>query len=265
MNNNYSSEKEKKRPLVSIVTSTFNSEKTIRKTMESVLNQTYPRIEYIIADGDSHDNTLNIVGEYTELFREKGYTLQIITGKDTGIYAGMNKGIKQASGEIIGIVNSDDFYEKSIVSSAVNAYLKTNFDLLYSYLNIVDKNEKVLRVKKARRMQHFYTTRNWNHPTMFVPKRIYDVRMYDEQFQYYGDWEFVLWVFKHYSNIVVLKKPLSNFRLGGITTHQNLKILNKKFIERFRGYRGNGYSPLYVFECVFMDYGKETVMRILGK
>ena len=76
MNNNYSSEKEKKRPLVSIVTSTFNSEKTIRKTMESVLNQTYPRIEYIIADGDSHDNTLNIVGEYTELFREKGYTLQ---------------------------------------------------------------------------------------------------------------------------------------------------------------------------------------------
>jgi len=256
---------ETSRPLVSIVTPTFNSEGTVQRTMESVLNQTYPRIEYIIADGDSHDNTMEIVNGYKDKFLAKGYSFKIVMGKDNGMYSGMNKGIKQATGEIIGIVNSDDFYEPSMVSAAVKAYIKRNFDLLYSHLNIVDENDKVLRVKRAKEMHRFFTTRNWNHPTTFVPKRIYDVRMYDESFQYYGDWDFVLWIFKHYRNIVVLPKPLSNFRLGGKTTHQNMKILNKKFAERFRGYKRNGYSRIYVFECLFMDYGKEIIMRILGK
>lgn len=256
---------DKKMPLVSIVTSTYNSEKTVRKTIESVLNQTYPRIEYIIADGDSQDNTMRIVEEYRCKFTEKGYLFKVVAGKDSGMYAGMNKGIRQATGQLVGIVNSDDFYELSAVAGVVKIYKKTGFHMLYSYLNIVDENDKVLWVKKAKKMSRYFTTRNWNHPTMFIPKRIYDERMYDETFQYYGDWDFVLWMLKHYDNIVIVGKPLSNYRLGGKTNHQNLKILNKKFLERLRAYRNNRYSRFYIFECLFMDYGKEIVMRVLGK
>ncbi len=255
----------KNAPLVSIVTPTFNSEKTIRKTMDSVLVQSYRKIEYIIADGDSKDSTMDIVNEYRVRFEKKGYSIKIIRGRDGGMYSGMNKGIRLAAGEIIGIVNSDDFYEPDTVSTVVRVYNKTNFDLFYADLNIVDKHGNVMHTKKAEKMRKFCTTRYWNHPTTFVPKRLYDIRMYDESFQYYGDWDFVLWVFKNFKHIMVLHKPLSNFRLGGKTTHRNIKILHKKFIERYRGYRNNGYSRLYFFECVMMDYGKEIVMRILGK
>ncbi len=252
-------------PLVSIVTPTFNSAETIQRTMESVLAQSYKRIEYIVADGDSTDCTMDIVSRYKNRFEKKGYAVKIIRGKDGGMYSGMNKGICQAEGEIIGIVNSDDFYEPDMVAAAVKVYKKYNFDLFYSDLNVVDENGRRIRIKKAGKMRNFYTTRHWNHPTAFIPKRVYDIRMYDESFQYYGDWDFMLWVFKNFDRIAVVHKPLSNFRLGGRTTHQNLKILNKKFAERYRAYRNNGYSRLYLFECAMMDYGKEAVMRMLGK
>ena len=88
--------------LVSLITVCFNSEKTIRNTIESVLNQTYSEIEYIIVDGLSKDNTLGIVHEYDEKFKEKGVIYRVISEKDNGIYDAMNKGIGMAQGEIVG-------------------------------------------------------------------------------------------------------------------------------------------------------------------
>ena len=104
--------------LVSIVTVCYNSEKTIRKTIESVLAQTYGQVEYIIVDGASTDNTVAVAREYEEQFRQKGYTYRIVSEKDRGIYDAMNKGLALASGELIGIINSDDWYEPDAVKTA---------------------------------------------------------------------------------------------------------------------------------------------------
>lgn len=254
----------KEKPLVSIVTATFNSEKTVRQTIESVLNQNYDRIEYIIADGESEDGTLAVAESYREKFERRGFGFQILSSRDTGIYAGMNKGIAAAAGELVGIVNSDDYYSPAIVRTAAKEFMKTDFDLFYAGLNIVDSGNKTVRRKASRRMKHYYTTRHWNHPTTFVPKRIYDIRKYDESFQYYGDWDFVLWVFHNFDNISVCSRALSNYRLGGRSTCHGYSMLGKRCRERYRGYRNNGCSRLYMMECIVMDYGKEIVMRMLG-
>ncbi len=254
-----------KKPLVSIITSTFNSSRTVGKAIESVLGQTYDNIEYIIADGESSDDTVAVAQSYRRQFEKRGFHYSILCSRDTGIYAGMNKGISAANGELVGIVNSDDYYEPDIVKTVVRRYLKTDFDLFYADINIVSENGGSVRVKRSKLMKHYFTTRHWNHPTTFVPKRIYDIRKYDESFQYYGDWELMLWIFKNYQNVVVVNKVLSNYRLGGKTTHQGLDTMLKKFGERRRGYRTNGYSPFYDIECFCIDLGKEAFLRILKR
>ena len=206
--------KSAEKPLVSIVTGTYNSSGTVSKAIESVLNQTYDRIEYIIADGQSSDDTLAVAESYRERFSERGFEYIILSSRDTGIYAGMNKGIAAAHGELVGIVNSDDYYEPDTVQTAAREYEKTGYDLFYADINIVDGKGRRVRGKKSRRMKYYFTTRFWNHPATFIPKRIYDIRRYDESFQYYGDWELMLWIFRNFDNIDVVNKPLSNYRLG---------------------------------------------------
>ncbi len=102
--------------LVSIITVSYNSEKSIRRTIESVLNQTYSKIEYHIVDGLSTDNTIEIAREYDEKFAEKGIKYIISSERDNGIYDAMNKGILRSAGKIVGIINSDDWYEKMLWS-----------------------------------------------------------------------------------------------------------------------------------------------------
>lgn len=251
-----------KTPLASIITATFNSEKTLSKTIESVLNQTYGNIEYIIADGASTDGTLKIAESYEALFKKKGYTYKIISGKDEGIYSGINKGIAQAHGIIVGNVNSDDYYEPEIVQTAMNCYRKQKYDLFYADVNIVDSNGALVKIKQARRMKGVITTRHWNHPTMFVPNRIYRKRKYDSSYKYYADCDYMLWLYRKSRRITVVNKPLSNFRLGGRSTRSDVKESLRRVNERYRCYRRNGYSPCYIMECLFMDMGKDVAMRV---
>lgn len=249
--------------LVSVITATYNSEATIKQAIESVLNQSYGNIEYIIADGKSTDRTIEIAESYRQQFSEKGYMYKIISEKDSGIYSGINKGISASNGVIVGNVNSDDYYNEKIVENAVMRYKEEKFDLFYADLNIVDKKGKVIRIKKVRKMNNLVTTRYWNHPTMFVSRRIYQKRLYDESFKYYADFDLTLWLYRHSKRITVINQTLSNFRLGGMSTQRNLKKSIEKAKERYRAYRNNGYSRIYLFECLFMDVGKDIVMRIL--
>jgi len=116
-----------KKPLVSIVTVCYNSEKTIRDTIESVLNQTYRNIEYILVDGASKDSTVDIIKSYEEKFREKGISYKWISEPDTGIYNAMNKGIDMASGEWCYFLGSDDIlFDKNVILSITNELLDVN-------------------------------------------------------------------------------------------------------------------------------------------
>ena len=129
--------------LVSVITVCYNSEKTVRKAIESVLNQTYPEIEYILVDGASKDNTVSVAKEYEARFSEKGYTYRIISEKDNGIYDAMNKGIRAASGVLVGMVNSDDWYEPIAVETAVKAYEETGFEMFYADVNVIKEDGSI--------------------------------------------------------------------------------------------------------------------------
>lgn len=241
--------------LVSIVTVCYNSEATIRDTLESVLRQTYGNIEYIIVDGQSKDHTLDIVEEYRPKFEQRGIPVQVSSEKDNGVYDAMNKGIAKAKGTLVGMINSDDWYEENAVERVVDTFHKENFDMFYADIRLY-KGESYI-VKKAR-YRKYATSRDWNHPTTFMRRSVYD------KFQYatdcvYDDWDLMLKVFKGDYKVVVLNEVLANFRMGGLSNEGGVGTAFRKCRERYRIYRRNGYSRIYLLECVLTELAKLIV------
>lgn len=119
-------------PKFSIITVCFNSEETIERTIISVLSQSYQNFEYIIVDGASTDGTLGIVEKYVEKYPDK---IKLISEKDDGIYDAMNKGIRVASGDLIGIVNSDDYYETDALENISETYDGEKYEIVYGIIH----------------------------------------------------------------------------------------------------------------------------------
>lgn len=239
--------------LVSIITVSYNSEKTIRDTIESVLNQTYGNIEYIIVDGLSKDQTVEIAKSYEDKFLKKGYSYRIVSEKDQGIYDAMNKGIRASKGELIGIINSDDWYEKDAVETVIQQYKNKRFDMFYADLRIV-KTDGSCFVKHSQ-FRRFVTTRDWNHPTTFMNRRVYNRYLYKCE-SIYDDMDMLLKVRENKGRIVVLNKVLANFRMGGVSNQKNLRKAWERCKVRYRIYRNHGFSKLYWLECMVMEVGK---------
>ncbi len=241
--------------LVSIITVSRNSEATIRRTIESVYAQSYQQIEYIIVDGASTDHTMQIVEEYSEKFDEKGIIYHYISEPDSGIYDAMNKGIKMASGELIGIINSDDWYEPCAVDCAVSNYEKQEYDLFYGDLRIVGGNGSF--IKKAYN-RNWITSRYWNHPTTFIPKRIYQKYQYKME-NIHDDWDLILRIRKDGAKVCVENKVLANFTREGVSHERTLKKALERAKIKYQIYRDNGYSRLYAVECYGMEVAKLVV------
>ncbi|WP_349666702.1 glycosyltransferase family 2 protein [Lacrimispora sp.] len=234
---------------VSIITVCYNSEAVISDTMKSVLNQDYSNIEYIIIDGKSTDSTMQIITEYKTYFDKKGIDFRVISEPDRGIYDAMNKGISIATGELIGLINSGDWYESCAISTMTDYYRKYGFDMFYADLRILRKGKSM--IKKAK-LQNYITTRDWNHPTTFITKLTY------ETFKYachgiYDDWDLILRIRRSGRKIVVCNKVLANFTFGGISNRKNVKDAWSRFKERYKIYLDNGYSKWYIFECLLME------------
>lgn len=251
-------EKEQNNLLVSIVTVSYNSARTIRDTIESVLHQTYTKIEYLIIDGASTDDTVQIAKEYQSAFEDKGYTYTIISEPDQGIYDAMNKGIKMAHGDLIGIINSDDWYENNAIKRVVDTYEKTRFDMFYADLRIVteqpDGSCKEYMIKRSK-VRNYMVSRDWNHPTTFLTKEMYGKYQYKLE-SLHDDWDLVLRVKKSGAKIVVLNEVLANFRMGGASNDKSLKKCISRGKARYRIYRNNGYSRWYWVECVAIEVVK---------
>ena len=124
---------------VSIITVCYNSAATIRRTIESVLHQTYTDIEYIIVDGMSNDGTLEIINEFQDIFENR---IKLISEPDRGIYDAMNKGIRIATGALIGILNSDDFYESAAVEHMVYSMTEEKYQILYGFMRTVKNGDE---------------------------------------------------------------------------------------------------------------------------
>lgn len=240
--------------LVSLVTVSYNSERTIRETIESVLRQTYNNIEYLIIDGKSKDKTIEIAKEYESSFDEKGITYRIISEKDNGIYDAMNKGIRMSNGEVIGIINSDDWLEPHAIETVVKTYKEEPFDYFYADIRLIKKNG--VEIIKRSKMDKMITSRHWNHPTSFVTKKTYEELGVFQCKEIYDDFEFYLRVRKSGRKIVIRNEVLANFRVGGVSNEKSLKKCIKRCGIRYRCYRSNGYSPLYIIECVAMEFAK---------
>lgn len=199
------------KPLVTVITVCFNSEKTIERTIRSVLHQTYDNLEYIIIDGLSVDNTMNIIQKYADEF---GNRLKVISEKDQGIYDAMNKGIKMASGELIGILNSDDYYEFDAVEKIVSHYNGYKYSVLYGLMRKVKDGKE-----DSIGLNHFgeLSKKMIPHPTCFVSKTIYDeFGCFDLKYKVCADYEFMLRL-KEKEQVVFneIVEVITNFSIGG--------------------------------------------------
>ncbi len=240
--------------LVSIITICFNNELVIRKTIESVLSQTYDNIEYLIVDGASKDQTVEIAESYSDAFAKNGYSYRIFSEPDRGIYDAMNKGIRNSSGELIGMINSGDWYEPDAVQTAVDAFYKNRYDLFYADINLIKENGSVM--VKHSRMDRFPTSRHWNHPTMFVPRSTYeDLGLYRAE-GIHDDFEFFLRARRANKKITIVNKTIANFVTGGASNDKSFAKCKKRCLDRYHDYRLNGYSRFAMLECVGIEAAK---------
>lgn len=236
---------------ISIITTTYNSGKTFRDTIESVLAQDYKEIEYIVVDGNSQDNTLQIVEEYAPRFHG---ALKCISEPDNGLYDAMNKGILMATGDVIGILNSDDFYTSPNILSTVAKEIK-NVDAIYGDIFYVDPEN--IRVPVRRYSSKSF--RRWMmklgfmpaHPSFYCRTQIY--RMYglfDTSFKVAADFEQLLRLI--YVNRIKTKYVPGNFvtmRTGGLSSSgfsSHKKILK----DHLKAYRKNNVASNILLESL---------------
>jgi len=242
---------------ISIITPAYNSEATITDTVKSVLSQTIAPYEYIVIDGKSSDNTVELVKSFRAEFEEKGIILKIISEKDNGIYDAMNKGIDNACGDIVGIINSDDWYEPIAVETVTRIYKEKGFDMFFADLRL-HKNNGMTIVKRARNRK-YATSRDWNHPTTFITARMYEKYRYNTK-HLHDDYDLILRMKKDDVHIEIANKVLANFRMNGVSHERSLKKSIGRFKEKYEIYRINGYPFYYGIEC-FLE---ELIKLIIG-
>lgn len=202
-------------PKISIITPVYNSVSTIERTILSVVNQNENNIEYIIVDGLSSDGTDAIVNKYSS------YIAKYIRENDTGVYDAINKGIEFASGDIIGIINGDDWYETGCVKSVIEAFQKSDCDIIYGDFNIFDGTKII--TNKAGDLKRICIEMVIPHPTVFVKKCVYDrIGKFDTKYRIAADYELMLRGYMSKIQFGYISKTQANFSLGGLSTTNDL-------------------------------------------
>lgn len=235
---------------ISLITVTYNSENTLADTLQSILAQSYSNIESIIVDGASKDNTLSIIKKYEPMFNGK---MKWISESDKGLYDAMNKGIKMATGDIIGILNSDDlFMDNKVLEDISIAFNENNIDCLYGNLRFVDaiNTNKVIRTWKGTQYISGGFLKGWHpaHPTFYVKRNVYEkYGAFDTSFDVSADFELMLrFIEKHKITNLYLDRYFVKMRMGGESTGSIKKIIqgNKNVL---RAFKKNGFrvSPFY--------------------
>ncbi|MBI3518179.1 MAG: glycosyltransferase [Bacteroidetes bacterium] len=207
--NGYEKKSEQNLPLVSIITVVLNGEKHLEQTFNSVFHQNYPNIEYIVIDGGSKDKTIEIIKQYEsniDYWQSE---------KDNGIYYAMNKGIELAKGDLIGILNADDYYSENTVRYVVDTYLKTNADIIHGDILFITEST-------ASRMKPDFKQMNVQpsifHPTCFVKKAVYQIAgSFDTTYKISADYDFLLRCIRKNFVFEYIPEVLSHFRPGGMS------------------------------------------------
>lgn len=230
--------------LVTILTVAFNAEATIAKTIESVLNQTYDDIEYIVIDGASKDKTVEVARKYQKAFDiTPGRKLIIVSEPDKGMYDGLNKGARMAHGELVGQINADDWYELYAVETMVDFYKKEKYDAAWGSIRIKKKTGDMI---KHAHIGKLWTTSGWCHPGMFSRREIL------LQFPYamesmYDDFDYITAVRQAGKKIITIDKIVSNFAFGdgGQSTKKSLSEVKRRVGITYSIYKKYGMSKGY--------------------
>lgn len=231
------------KPLVSIITVCFNSAKTIEDTIVSVVSQSYPKMEYLILDGESTDDTLEVVNKYEDKIAF------ISSEKDKGMYDALNKGIAKASGDIIGILNADDFYiHDNVIEKIVYLMEEEKSDALYADLYYVAEEDtnQIKRHWKSGKYKEGGFLKGWMppHPTFFVRKEVYNkYGTFNLDLKSAADYELMLrFIHKHQIKLSYLPEVIVRMRVGGMS---NASLLNriKANREDKKAWEINGLKP----------------------
>lgn len=245
-------EKKEKKPLVTIITITFDlirngRENFFRQCLESVRNQTYENIEHIVVDGASSDGTLNLIKEYAN----KGW-IRYISEPDTGIYDAMNKGVKMAKGDYISFLNSDDYYHSNAgVESSIKALEESGADFSYAPVKMLNEDGTILdydHPHRSPKISNVFFVMPFCHQTMFTKRSvIVKENMFDANFKSAGDYDFVLRLcLKKYKSIFV-EDAFVTFRFGGISDANRKQSIEEVSRAYFKNY--NKMVPITKKEC----------------
>ncbi|MDR3350102.1 MAG: glycosyltransferase [Prevotellaceae bacterium] len=221
-------------PLVSIITVTYNAEKYLEQTIKSVTAQSYKNIEYILIDGQSTDGTAAIIRRYRE------HIACFLSEPDNGVYDAMNKGIRKASGELIGIINASDFYQPDAVENIVRAWTgHPQYGIFYGNANFYFGNSRFFKEKKAAPdMANLYKGLCFCHASVFVTKATYRQHgLFDLRYRLSGDFDFALRNYKAGTPFFYIDKVIANFRTGGLSAQNSRDSMQ----ECYRALLANGY------------------------
>lgn len=243
--------------MISIITATFNSAKTLKDTIQSVLRQTNKDFEYLIIDGGSTDETIDIVKSYESEFSGR---LKWVSEKDQGIYDAMNKGIKMASGDVVGILNSDDYFTSDdILQTVDNAFKSHEIDAIYGDIHFIrDGNpQKCIRYYSSRMFTPFWLRFGFMpaHPSFYCKREVFErAGLYSLDYKIGADYEMMVRLFKKYKIVSrYINKDFVTMRTGGAST-RNVKSRLTLIKEDVRACRDNGVYTNELFICMKFLY-----------
>ena len=226
---------------VSIITVVWNNKETIENAILSVLNQVYPNIEYIIVDGQSTDGTIEIINKYKDKIDK------FISEPDKGIYDGLNKGIKLATGDIIAFLHSDDeYFSNDVIEKVVRKFQQNNSDGIYGDLIYVNEKDEIIRYWKSGEFSLEKLKKGWMppHPALFLKKEIYDkYGSFNLEYKIAADYDFILRVLKDNPKFSYIPEVLYKMRLGG-ASNKSIKNIIQKSKEDLRALKNNNIGGI---------------------
>lgn len=245
---------------ISIITVCFNAEDTIADTIQSVLSQDYEDVEYIIVDGKSTDRTLEIIQSYQK-------RIKLISEKDQGIYDAMNKGINIANGDVIGILNADDFYKNNQVLTDVMNAFADNISIVYGDIEYVKNNDlnKVVRKWKSGVFRPGKFKWGWMppHPGFFIKKSCYEsYGLFNLSLSTSADYELMLRMLEvHNLNHIYISKTITSMRIGGVSNSS----LKNRFIANRNDKKAWNIHPINPFWFTFIMKPLRKIPQFLKK
>ena len=246
---------------VSVITPVYNNKSYIRSCLESVAAQTWPDIEHIVIDGGSTDGTVDIIKRYRDAIA------YWVSEPDRGIYDAMNKGLRRATGSIVGILNSDDFYAgQFVIQNVADAFKATRADACYGDLVYVDRADtgKVVRYWQSGQFRRERFRLGWMppHPAFFVRREVYERSgLFDLSFPLAADYELMLrFLYKNNESAAYIPKVLVKMRTGGAS--KSWWYTARAIIENYRAWRVNGLSAN---PCTFVMKPLSKTLQFLNR